>query len=73
MTDLRLWKPGPRYDGNAGLSLQRWHFWRDKFSAEASGERGKEKGRGEDCMIVDGFVGEEYDVSKVLTDSPSSI
>ena len=78
--DLRLWKQGPRYDCNAGLSLQRWHFWRDGFSAKASRERGKEKRRGGEVYGcggegggVDGFVGEEYDDLKILTVSSSSI
>ena len=62
--NLRLWKPGPRYDGNARVSFQRCHFWRDRFIAEAPGERRRKKGRGEECMVVAAKAAESMDSSE---------
>lgn len=46
------WAPGPLYDGKAALNIHRWHFWRDGFNAVARGEKGGEKGFGEECKNV---------------------
>ena len=53
--------------GGIGLVL------RPRGKGEGEGERGGVYDCGGEGGGVDGFVGEEYDVSKVLTDSPSSI
>ncbi len=50
---LRMWSPGPLYDGKSFLSLHRWHFWRDSFNAVASEEKG-EKEFGQECKTVAG-------------------
>ena len=59
--DLRLWNPGPLYDGKAYLSLQRWHFWRDGFNAVASDEKEEEKGFGQECKMVAAKAAEMMD------------
>ena len=49
--DLRLWSPGPLYDGKANLTLHRWHFWRDGYAATAC-EDHEVKGIALECRIV---------------------
>lgn len=51
-SDLRDWSPGPLYDGKATLNLDRWHFWRDGFTAVACGEKVDEKRFGQECRSV---------------------
>ncbi|KAI9749597.1 MAG: 1,3-beta-glucanosyltransferase gas1 [Chaenotheca gracillima] len=50
--EVQFWKPGPLYDGQADLSLQRWYFWRDGFKSAASGEKEQNKGLGQECKSV---------------------
>ena len=52
LNDLRAWRPGPLYKGKANLSLDRWHFWRDGYSAMASSRKEEEKGYSEECRDV---------------------
>ena len=56
-----MWHPGPLYDGKTFLSFQRWHFWRDNINAVASGEKGEEKGFGQECKIVAAKAAEMMD------------
>ena len=57
---LQMWSPGPLYDGKSFLSLHRWHFWRDSFSAVASEEK-REKGFGQECKTVAGKAADLMD------------
>ena len=50
--DLRCWKPGPLYKGEAYPSLHRWHFWRDAYMVVASRKNEKETELGLECMAV---------------------
>ena len=34
--DLRAWTPGPLYNGQANLSIDRWRFWRDGFQSAST-------------------------------------
>ena len=52
--DTGDWSCGSLYKGEAGLTLQRWYFWRDGFKDVASGAKGGEKGLGEECRRVAG-------------------
>ena len=31
LKEERAWRPGPMYSGKAVLSIDRWHFWIDRF------------------------------------------
>lgn len=60
---------GPLYHGKRGLSLDRWHFWRDGFNAVAlSGKEGKQE-YSEECRDVAGKVA---DMMEVLENSMAS-
>ncbi|KAL4806920.1 hypothetical protein BDV18DRAFT_138503 [Aspergillus unguis] len=43
--DLRSWRPGPLYDGESGLSLHRWRFWKAGFVAARENGGLKEEAR----------------------------
>ena len=50
--DLKCWTPGRRYKGNAALSLDRWHFWKDGFNAVAIRENREESKFGQECKTA---------------------
>ena len=53
---------GPFYRGEKGLSLERWHFWRNGFNAVAlSGEEEKQK-YSQECRDVAGKVADMMEV-----------
>ena len=49
--DLRMWSPGPLYNGKAHLTLDEWHFWRDGYNAIASSGK-EDKGYTPECKNV---------------------
>ena len=50
--DLQCWTPGPLYGGGKKLTLQRWHFWRDGYSAVALRGDDEKKAYSEECRDV---------------------
>ena len=50
LRDSTTWESGELYKGNWGLSLERWHFWRDCFKAAAASEQDIKEGK---PMVLD--------------------
>ena len=47
---------GPLYQGKRGLSLDRWHFWRDGFNAIASSGKEEKQEYSQECRNVSAKV-----------------
>ena len=43
---------GPLYNGKSGLSLHRWHFWRDGFITVASSGKDEKQEHSQECRDV---------------------
>jgi len=65
--DLQISRPGPLYSGRAGLSLDRWHFWRDGFNSAVAraGDEEKNNGYGQECVEVAARAAEMMDLLEI--------
>jgi hypothetical protein len=45
--DMRCWNPGPLYNGEPLLSLDRWNFWKGSFKTAA-----EDSSLGDECRSV---------------------
>lgn len=57
-------RPGQLYHGEGGLSLDRWHFWRDGFVSVRLGAGEGKEGYGEECVRVSGKAAEIMEALK---------
>ena len=48
---LRSWKTGPLHDGKPHLTLERWHFWRERYNAVSVSDK-EDSGFGLECKKI---------------------
>ncbi len=46
------WGPGQLYQGQGGLSIDRWRFWKKGFASVAAGVGGEKEWFGAECVRV---------------------